>query len=97
MFDTEEGLIEMRVKLFLANGLLLIGVVVVAANAEEVNAVDLETPLRRMLGSGKRSSAERKVNVADKTERRNYGEAYTHPADELTRLHAAEIAIHAPS
>lgn len=47
MLDAEEALSEMGVELFFGDGLFLVGVVVVAVDAEEVDAVDLETPLRR--------------------------------------------------
>ena len=45
MFDAQETLVEVRVEPILVDGLHRFGVVVKTFGAEEVRAVDLETPL----------------------------------------------------
>ena len=46
MLNAEVALVEARVELLLADRLFLIRVVIIAIYTEEVDAVDLEAPLR---------------------------------------------------
>ena len=45
MFNAQETLVEVRFEFILADGLRHVGVVVKTFGAEEVRAIDLETPL----------------------------------------------------
>ncbi len=47
MLDAEKALGKVWIKLFLCDGLPFVGVIIVTVDAEEISAVDLETPLRK--------------------------------------------------